>query len=468
MIRIFSQYVSPKGLVQMAVESVLISCAFFCGARLRFWNDEAGFLYSTALPDFAVQCGVAVVILQLCCYYNDLYAGGAARHRREEFMQLGQSLGAACLVLGFIYLAIPSLLVGRGIFTISIAMAALFLALSRITVDRIWRAAPSQNVLVLGTGELALAVAREITAHGDLGMRLVGFVAEKPLPAPAPPTLRGYPILAEAARLEDCVAAHKASTVVVALNERRGLLPVRELVRLRTTGVRVEDAHSTMAAMTGRVWLTVVQPSWFIFSEGFRRSRITVSLKRMLDLALGFIGLFLSAPLMAVIAAAIRLDSRGPAIYRQTRVGMGGRCFEVLKFRSMRTDSEAGGAVKWAAENDPRVTRVGRILRKYRFDELPQFLNIIRGDMSFVGPRPERPVFVEQLRREIPYYDERHSVRPGLTGWAQTQYPYGATVEDARHKLEYDLFYLKNMSLLFDCAIVIQTVRIVLFGQNRH
>ena len=199
-----------------------------------------------------------------------------------------------------------------------------------------------------------------------------------------------------------------------------------------------------------------------MFSDGFHRSKWIDLVKRALDLAAGIVGLAASMPIMIVVALVVRLESKGPIIFRQTRVGRMGKCFEVLKFRSMNVDAEKANGAQWASENDPRVTRIGRFLRKYRLDELPQFINVIRGEMSFVGPRPERPFFVEELRKTIPYYDERHSVRPGLTGWAQVQYAYGSSIEDAYNKLEYDLFYLQNMSLTFDLAIIFQTIRIVL------
>jgi len=231
-------------------------------------------------------------------------------------------------------------------------------------------------------------------------------------------------------------------------------------------GVRVEEASNALSALTGRIPLRAVQPSWFVFSDGFHRSKWNELLKRTLDLAASIVGLVLSIPIMILVGVAVRLDSEGPIIYRQTRVGRMGKCFDVLKFRSMRNDAEKSGGAQWATENDPRTTRVGAFLRKYRFDELPQFLNVIRGDMSFVGPRPERPVFVEDLRQVISYYDERHSVRPGITGWAQVQYAYGASIEDAFNKLEYDLFYLKNMSLSFDIAIIIRTIGIVFGGRG--
>jgi sugar transferase (PEP-CTERM system associated) len=278
--------------------------------------------------------------------------------------------------------------------------------------------------------------------------------------------LFGRPLIGTAAELESVVEKNRVSRIIVAIEDRRGTLPTAALVRLRVRGIGVEDSHSAIAGLTGRVWLNTVQPSWFVFSDGFHRSPVTTLIKRTLDICFGVVGFTLSLPIMLAVALAVKLDSRGPALYRQVRVGWKGREFEILKFRSMRTDAEEKNGAQWAAVNDPRVTRAGKYLRKFRLDELPQFLNVIRGDMSFVGPRPERPGFVSNLREEIPYYDERHSVRPGLTGWAQVEYHYGASVDDAYRKLEYDLFYLKNMSVLFDWAIMFQTIRIVLAGRQ--
>jgi exopolysaccharide biosynthesis polyprenyl glycosylphosphotransferase len=212
------------------------------------------------------------------------------------------------------------------------------------------------------------------------------------------------------------------------------------------------------------VRLDAISPSWFVFSEGFRRSKTSLLWKRLVDIVFGLVAVLLAAPIMLLAGLAVWFETGGPILYVQTRVGLKGRPFQLLKFRSMRTDAEANGEAQWARRNDPRATRVGRFLRQYRLDELPQCWNVLRGEMSFVGPRPERPAFVEMLSAEIPYYEERHSVRPGMTGWAQVQYPYGATVQEAARKLEYDLFYLKNMSFAFDCAIIFKTVRIVLIG----
>jgi len=408
---------------------------------------------------------LVIVIFQLCFYYSDLYNLNVIRGRSEQLIYLGQSLGSACLVLGALYYIFPGLLIGRGIFLISVFLVAAFVTLNRVVLDRAWQiAAPKQNILILGTHGMALNIARELTARDDLNVNLVGFI--DPANERHAETVFGHPVLGTMKDLELLTLEHRVARIVVALEDRRGTLPVRELVRLRVQGVGVEDAHSTISALSGRIWLESIHPSWFVFSEGFRRSRLTLSIKRALDISFGILGLMTSLPVMALVALAVKLDSEGPAIFRQRRVGLGGRPFELLKFRSMRMDAEHANGAQWAASDDPRITRVGKYIRKFRLDELPQFLNVIRGEMSFVGPRPERPIFVEQLRKDISYYDERHSVRPGITGWAQVMYPYAATVEDSVRKLEYDLFYLKNMSIFFDCAIILKTIRTVVTGEG--
>ena len=466
MIRIFSQYVSPKSLMLMAMESLLISLALLCGVFVRFWNQPLEFDTFVQFPDFAVQVAIFVIIFQICFYYSDLYNLHTMRTRYEQLLRLGQSLGAGCLVLGIVYYIFPNLLIGRGVFFISTALAATFVMVSRVALDRAWQfAAPKQNILILGTHELAVTVARELARRDDLNLQLVGFVRTSGTPDNQQ-ELFGHPIVGTTDNLEAIATEQRVARIIVALEDRRLKMPTRDLVKLRVQGIRVEDAHSTISSLSGRVWLNTVQPSWFVFSDGFHRSKTTLVLKRILDLSVGLIGLMLSLPLMLLVAIAIRLDSRGTVIYRQTRVGYRGKCFELLKFRSMCVNAERENGAAWASKNDSRITRVGRFIRKFRLDELPQFINVIRGEMSFVGPRPERPVFVDQLRQEISYYDERHSVRPGLTGWARVQYGYGASVEAAFGKLEYDLVYLKNMSLLFDFAIMLQTIRIVLTGSG--
>jgi sugar transferase (PEP-CTERM system associated) len=445
----------------MAVEGALIVASLWFAAKVRFWTDPLAFDAYIDAPGFLLQAVTVVLVLEICFYYNDLYDLTSVRMRAQQMIQLGQALGSGLILLGILYFLLPGLLVGRGVLFITAMLVLSTVTVTRIGLDRVWHLTAEQNVLILGDGNLALTVAQELSGREDLRFRLIGFV----MPSVASSSdLFGHKVWGAVDHLTDIVRDQKVSKVVVALEDSRGALPTRELVRLRVQGVQIDDAHTMLAALTGRVWLRAVRPSWFVYSGGFHRSSTTALLKRAIDLSLGIMGLVLSAPLFVLIAIAIRLDSKGPVFYRQTRVGKGGDLFELLKFRSMRDDAEAGGGAQWAQEADPRTTRLGRFLRKYRLDEIPQFLNVIRGEMSLVGPRPERPVFVDQLREQIPFYDERHSVRPGVTGWAQVEYKYGSTVQDAYRKLEYDLFYLKQMSLMFDLAIVIKTVRVVLFG----
>jgi sugar transferase (PEP-CTERM system associated) len=249
------------------------------------------------------------------------------------------------------------------------------------------------------------------------------------------------------------------------MSDRRGKLPINELLQAKLAGVRVEDAATIYERITGKILIDGIKPSWLIFSDGFRASRLTRIVKRAVDVTLAAVGLVLAAPLMLLTTAAVRLDSPGPVLYRQQRMGEGGRLFTLFKFRSMRADAETGTPI-WATDQDDRVTKVGRFIRTTRLDELPQLWNVLRGDMSFVGPRPERPFFVEQLAAVIPFYMERHVVKPGITGWAQVKYRYGSSIEDATEKLRYDLYYIKHLSIFFDLTIVMDTVKVILSGKG--
>ena len=272
-------------------------------------------------------------------------------------------------------------------------------------------------------------------------------------------------MIGELASLPSIIAQHHIDRVVVSLSDRRGALPISELLQAKLSGVRVEDAATTYERIAGKILIESIRPSWLIFSDGFRASRTTRLLKRTVDLLLATVGLAVSSPLMLAAAIAIRLESPGPVLYSQERVGEAGRRFILYKFRSMRVDAEAGAPL-WASEKDERVTLVGRFIRLTRIDELPQLWNVLLGDMSFVGPRPERPFFVDQLAESIPFYRERHCVKPGITGWAQINYPYGASLEDARQKLSYDLYYVKNRSLFLDFVILLSTVRVILLQEG--
>ena len=463
MFRIFSQYVSRKAFIHFVADAVLGVLAFMLAAKLRALDSPETYATLTEWPDFGYRVGAVVGSFLICSYYNDLYTQGTLTSFGEQFFRMAQALGVACFGLAAVYYLLPDLRLGRGAFGLGILLLLAFSSAFRWITDRFWHGAVTRmNVAIVGVHELAQTTAREIGFRSDLNMRVVGFVG---VGSEGEPPL-GPDVLGGADKLEQIVQAYSVQKLIVALNEDEPV-PTSYLLRTRTRGVVIEDARAMLAALTGRVAIETVSSPWFIFSEGFRRSRYALAFKRLIDLCMGLLGLAIALPIMAVVGPCVRLDSRGPILFRQRRVGLEGQCFELMKFRTMREDAEADGVARWAEQNDPRVTRIGGFLRKYRFDELPQFVNVIRGEMSLVGPRPERPEFVDRLRAEIPFYDERHTLRPGITGWAQICYPYGATVEDALRKLEYDLFYLKNVSILFDIAIVLQTVKIVLWGRGR-
>ena len=292
---------------------------------------------------------------------------------------------------------------------------------------------------------------------------MVGFVAMNDGPA----AVAGAVNRADIASLPRPSAALGATEVVLALEERRNALPLNDLLRIKTTGVEVHDFSSFLERETGRVDLDSLNPSWLIFSDGFSAGRRLSSWgKRLFDVAVSLAGLVLFAPLILIAGIAVKLESKGPVFYRQRRVGLYGETFDVIKLRSMRTDAEVGGKAVWAQKDDPRVTRVGRFIRQTRIDELPQVWSVLKGEMSFVGPRPERPQFVADLEDRLPYYAERHVVKPGITGWAQINYPYGASIEDAREKLEFDLYYAKNYTPFLDLLILLQTARVVIWPEG--
>lgn len=321
-----------------------------------------------------------------------------------------------------------------------------------------------ETLLIVGTGEIAQQVCRWICGQHAYEYAVLGFADED--------DSRLGSALAMGVRIQTDFAslarfgAHRVDRIIVALDEKRGKLPVRQLMELRLLGIEVEDATSFFERVSGKISVETMLPSWLIFSEGFKTSPLRLFLKRTNDLAHAIALLVVTLPVMILTAILIKLDSPGPVFYRQTRMGRNGQKFSVLKFRSMRQDAEKGSGPTWATENDPRVTRVGRVIRFLRIDELPQLINVLRGEMSFVGPRPERAHFVRQLEKRIPYYGLRLVARPGITGWAQVQYRYASTDEDALEKLKYDLYYIKNSGLLFDLWIVLKTIKVVLLGSG--
>lgn len=322
----------------------------------------------------------------------------------------------------------------------------------------------SHRILVLGTGAGALEVDKTLNSMQGSGLTLVGFY---PLNSSEPVLVSTNRVLRSGTDVEELVRTHQVNEIIVAVREQRGgVLPLRQLLNCKLTGVRITDLSGFFEAVRGAVPIESLKASWLIYGEGFKKGPARLLVKRFFDLVASCVLLALTSPIMLATAIAIYLDTGGPVIFRQERVGRGGRTFSLLKFRSMRPDAEKGGTPQWATQNDPRVTAVGRFIRRTRIDELPQLFNVLSGKMSFVGPRPERPFFVSQLTQRIPFYGARHSVKPGVTGWAQVRAEYGASEEDARTKLEYDLYYIKNQTLWLDVAILAETVRVVLFGEG--
>jgi sugar transferase (PEP-CTERM system associated) len=453
--QLFKRSVSARGLTAFSFEILLIAGSLLLATWLYAPVNDGGALWRIVLPT-----GLFLV----CLYYNDFYDLTIVRSGREVVIRLFQAGGVASILLALIYVVLPAVAVQHRAF-----FPSLFLFLGTVLA---WRFAFNrliltprlvENVLIVGTGPVALALARQIAEQHDFGYRVVGFAGFRSTAASIP---AGYPrVLGEPTEIGELVARYGVDRLVVAVSDRRGRLPIDELVHVKLSGVPVEEAATTYERLTGKLMIESIKPSSLIFSDGFRVSRWPRTLKRGADIVFSIVGLVLSAIPMAITAIAVWLESGSPAIYRQERVGQHGRTFTLFKFRSMRIDAE-GAVPVWASAGDDRVTRIGRFIRTTRLDELPQFWNVLRGDMSFVGPRPERPYFVAQLAREIAFYHERHAVKPGLTGWAQVKYRYGASIEDATEKLRYDLYYVKHLSLFFDLTIVFDTVKVILFGKG--
>ncbi len=413
-----------------------------------------------------VKISLATFVCLLILYIYDLYDYTIIANRRELLLRLVQSLGIAWAALALLFYFVPQLLIGRGVSVLSVAFVLILLLVWR-TLIHSFTGHPDigEKILIVGTGDSAKEIANATLERRDAGFRIVGFVSENGF-SPGD-QLDDIDVLGTTDDLRKVIKSANVDRVVIALRERRGTFPTGSLLQMSLAGnVNIEECASFFERVTGKVHSDMLRPSWLIFEGRGRDTRIKTFIREVVHRTLGLIGLILSLPIALITAVLIKIDSRGPVFYRQERVGKNGRTFEVVKFRSMRTDAEKDGEPIWATSNDGRVTRIGRIIRVIRIDEIPQFWNIIKGEMSFVGPRPERPHFVSQLAKEISYYEHRHLVAPGLTGWAQIKYPYGSSVEDARQKLQYDLYYIKNQSLALDFVIVFETVKTVLFGRG--
>ncbi|HYG81963.1 MAG TPA: TIGR03013 family XrtA/PEP-CTERM system glycosyltransferase [Pyrinomonadaceae bacterium] len=398
-------------------------------------------------------------------YLYDLYDFARMLDRRELVLRMVQALGLAWVALALCFYLFPLLMLGRGVSLIALPLALLVMVAWRLAIH--WLLGHPQfgeRILIVGSGPLAVELARETLERPDAGFRIVGFTDNDPELLGR--SLINPRVVGLSSDLEKIVPRENIDRIVVAMGERRGQFPTEQLLHLSLSGnVFIEEGASFYERLTGRVHLDMVRPSWLIFSGRGRQARLNSAARVLMHRLVALVGAIVSLPVVIVTAILIKLDSRGPVLYKQERVGKNGRPFTVMKFRSMRVDAEKDGPV-WALKEDDRVTRVGRVIRKIRVDEIPQFWNILKGEMNFVGPRPERPHFVRQLAEEIPYYEQRHLIAPGLTGWAQIKYPYGSSIEDARQKLQYDLYYIKNQSLALDAAILFETIKTILFSRG--
>lgn len=455
MIRLFNVYYPIRTLILLAGEALIVWTSFLLGTMLQFREDT--YLVLNFEYGYYKILMVTVIVL-LFSHWFDLYDPSSFNAKSEQVFRLLLVLGLVALALAAVGFVFPRSLPGHG--SSLIGLIILTFALFGWRGAYAWlsqRPYLRERVYVLGSGERAQRLVNGLRTRSELGVEVAGWSGNL-----------------EGAVNRESIASHlmervhlgEIHRVIVAMPERRGAFPVHELLQLRLEGVKIEEATSWLEKISGRIEVEQLYPSWLIFAEGFRFSAGFSLVRRLASFLASAILLIITLPVIPLVILAIKLDSPGPVLYRQKRVGRGGVTFYCHKFRTMRRDAEADTGATWTGDDDPRITRVGRFLRTSRLDEIPQLWNVLRGDMGFVGPRPERPEFVEWLSREIPFYPLRHTVNPGITGWAQIKYKYGNTQEDAKQKLQYDLYYIKNMSLGLDLLIMFQTIKIVLLGRG--
>lgn len=459
MIRLFKHYIPNAVLLLGLFDFGLLVAAGELGWMVRAWQLGIG---AGSIGDRLAPLLIFAVLVQTAMIAVGVYGSDALRSMRYAGARLLVAISLGIIALSVVYFLLPGRTLWRSNLFYAMFIAIALLILVRLVLGGLLgTAAFRRRVLVLGAGARADRL-RKLGERPEAGFVIVGYIAMSAKPAEIDEAIHRDAI----ANLTRYVENLGVTEVVLALEERRNALPLKDLLRIKTTGVHVNEFSTFLERETGRVDLDTVNPSWLIFSDGFSSGRMVSSaIKRLFDITASVLLLVLTAPLIALFALLIKLDSKGPAFFRQTRVGLYGQTFSLIKLRSMRVDAEAGGA-QWAAVRDPRVTRIGRFIRKSRIDELPQAWTVLKGEMSFVGPRPERPEFVDDLEDKLPFYAERHMVKPGITGWAQINYPYGASIEDSRHKLEYDLYYAKNYTPFLDLLILLQTLRVVLWNEG--
>ncbi len=450
MVRLFNVYYPTRILVLVAGEGIVVGASFLLAALIRLGQDSA--LILSYEHGYYKILGVTALAL-VCLYYFDLYDLQRIQSQGEMWFRLLVVLAIISFLLAGLGYLFPDFMLGNNTFVVGLFILTLALFLWRWAFDLLMRLpALRERVYILGSGDRANRLVQTLRARPELGMEVVG---------------QAWPTGGESpwANLIERLKQSKVSRVIVALSDRRGTTPVRELLELRMRGIRVEEATALIEKVSGRIEVEGLYPSALIFSEGFALKPAFLLARRLVSTLLSLAALLILLPLFPLLAAAIRLTSEGPVFYRQKRVGRNGLIFTCYKFRTMQVHAETEGPM-WATEDDPRITRVGKWLRRVRLDETPQLWNVLRGDMGFFGPRPERPEFVERLNRQIPYYQLRHVIRPGITGWAQVRYQYGASLEETIEKLKYVLYYIKHMSVSFDLLILLYSIKVVLLRRG--
>jgi sugar transferase (PEP-CTERM system associated) len=450
------QSFGPRTTLLIVVEYALIVLCVLTATvtRLGFPVED--------LAGVVLRASLIAVVLHVCLHCVDLYDLQTLTGRRDLVTRLLRALGAASMILALVYYWVPTLVIGRGVFLIASVFVVALIVGWRVSFEWLSLRLAAERLLIVGTSAAAVALARELyDRRQELGVELVGFVDSDP--SRVGTSLINPGVVGTIDDIPEIVSRRGVDRVVVSLADARGKLSMDQLLEIKLNrGVRFNHLATVYEDYTGKIAVENLRPSWLIFSEGFRKTRALTTTKRALDVLLSTIGLLLALPLMLAVVIALKCTSPGPVLYHQRRVGKDGRLFTIHKFRSMHADAERTTGAVWSSQNDPRVTPVGRFLRRARLDELPQLWNVLKGDMSMVGPRPERPEFVSELTKAIPFYGQRHVVRPGVTGWAQVRHSYGSTTNDALQKLQYELFYIKHMSIAFDMFVLLETAKTVL------
>ncbi len=461
-LRFFNHYIRTPFIALGAVELLLGIISVYAASYVRVSIYEAD--ATTIFSNLEVRALLFSGVILLCMVATGLYQSAMREGMFGVLLRLVVSYFIGVVVLAFIFYSVPALFLWRGVLAMSVIFSFVAIALLRILFFKTDPNIFKRRVLVLGTGQRASTIAELRRKTDQFGFTILGYVH-----------LRGSKDVIDQSQihklrmpLKDYCLTHEVDEIVLAIDDRRKGFPVKDLLDCKMSGIEILDLASFFERETGKIRLDQIHPSWFILSDGFHKSSFQAVAKRIFDLVSGLLLLIVTWPFILLTVIAIKLEDgiRAPVLFRQIRIGEDGRPYKIYKFRSMRVDAEKDGKAQWAVKGDSRITKVGNFIRKTRFDELPQIFNVVKGNMSFVGPRPERPEFVVMLSEKIDYFEERHRVKPGITGWAQIRYPYGASDKDALEKLQYDLYYVKNQSLFLDFLILLQTVEVILFGKG--